>query len=213
MVSLHDVSLGTPLKLMDVSTTKNLSIMESNSPTRIFKRSNSLLNKKKSNISIKNKTIHVSKCIFFILLFITEIWKLEKKSLKKSFKKSWKKSWKKKLKMERLNFENLGFGEKLFWLFFCSHSTGTLLKLTWVYLYIGIWNSTTSKYLLATVLSKLWKKCRNETFFLEILDKKVLWIRSRLNSFCLLPLWKYFLAVYRLGNDLWFLLLDFFCVY
>ena len=54
------------------------------------------------------------------------------------------------------------------------------------------------------------KQWGNETFFLKILDKKVLRIRNPLNSFWLSTWWKCFLAVYRLGNDLWFLSLEFF---
>ena len=46
------------------------------------------------------------------------------------------------------------------------------------------------------------KQWGNETFFLKILDKKVLRIRNPLNSFWLSAWWKCFLAVYLLGNVL-----------
>ena len=46
------------------------------------------------------------------------------------------------------------------------------------------------------------KQWGNETFFLKILDKKVLRIRNPLNSFWLSTWWKCFLAVYLLGNVL-----------
>ena len=134
----------------------------------------------------------------YIFIYLTVIWKLEKKSKKKvengtlKFWKPW--IWRKKF----LTFSSAHIAQERFWnwLEFIYTSEFEIQQLQNICWQLGF---------------KTLKKVQKwNVFFLEILDKKVLRIRSRLNYFCLLTSWKCFLAVYRLGNDLWFLSLEFF---
>ena len=131
-----------------------------------------------------------------ILLFITVIWKLEKKKLKKKVENGTLKFWKPWI------------WRKTFWLFFSAHIAQERF---WNWLEF-IHTSEFEIQQLQNICWQLWfqnskKSAEMKCFFLEILDKKVLRIRSRLDSFCLLPLWS------LVGNDLWFLSLEFSCVY
>ena len=116
--------------------------------------------------------------LFIILLFIVVIWKLEKK-----------------LKMERLNFENLGFGEKPFWLFFFSVHIAQERFWKWLeFIHTSEFQIQQLQIFVGNCVFKTLKKMQKwNVFFLEILDKKVLRIRRSLNSFYLLPLWNFFL--------------------
>mgnify|MGYP007045159866 CR=1 FL=1 len=74
-------------------------------------------------------------------------------------------------KMQRSNFGNLGLREKIFDFCLCWEKTETIFRLKWVYQYIGILNSESSKYFLAIVIWKLEKNQKTQKWrvFFEML--------------------------------------------
>ena len=115
------------------------------------------------------------------------IWKLEKKKVEIGTLKFWK-PW--ICRKTFLTFSSAHIAQERFW--------------NWLEF---IHTSEFEIQQLQNICWQLWfrnqkKQWGNETFFLKILDKKVLRIRNPLNSFWLSTWWKCFLAVYLLGNVL-----------